>query len=140
MKNLLRKQKNNLLLVSYYFPPLGMGGVQRVAYLSSHLSRLGWNVTVLTVKPFEYPAYDWTIAEKLPQSVRVLRVTPIEQKIPKRIVSGVAARGMENDSGHTGTGIAGWAMLPDNKILSIAGMLKSIQAVVRQVRQYNLAD
>jgi glycosyltransferase involved in cell wall biosynthesis len=111
-----------------------MGGVQRVAYLSSHLSRLGWNVTVLTVKPFEYPAYDWTIADKLPQSVTVLRATPIEQNIPKRIVSGVAARGMETESAHAGSGTAGWAMLPDNKILSIAGMLNSIQTVVRQVR------
>ena len=123
-----------MLLVSYYFPPLGMGGVQRVAYLSSHLSRLGWNVTVLTVKPFEYPAYDWTIAEKLPQSVRVLRVTPVEQKIPRRIVPGVAAGGMKTASERAGSDTAGWAMLPDNKILSIAAMLKSTQAVVRKVR------
>lgn len=105
-----------------------------MAYLSSHLSRLGWNVTVLTVKPFEYPAYDWTTIERLPRSIRVLRATPIEQNIPKRIVSGVAARGNETESERAGSGTAGWAMLPDNKILSIAGMLISIQAVVRQVR------
>ena len=111
-----------------------MGGVQRVAYLSSHLSLLGWNVTVLTVRPFDYPAYDWTIAEKLPRSVRVLRATAIEQKIPKRITFGVAAGGIETESKRAGFGPAGWAMLPDNKILSIAGMLRSIQAVVRQVR------
>jgi glycosyltransferase involved in cell wall biosynthesis len=111
-----------------------MGGVQRVTYLSSHLVRLGWNVTVLTVRPFEYPAYDRTIAEKLPRSIRVLRVTPIEQRIPKRLFSEAGDRGEDAESERAGPGTAGWAMLPDNKILSIAGMLRSIRAVVRQVK------
>ena len=36
------------LIISYYFPPVGGGGVQRIVKLIKFLSRSGWNFTVLT--------------------------------------------------------------------------------------------
>ena len=39
----------NLLLVSYYYPPLAGAGVFRPLRLSKYLPRHGWNVTVLGV-------------------------------------------------------------------------------------------
>jgi len=120
--------------VSYYFPPLGMGGVQRVAFLSSHLERLGWNVTVLTVKPLEYAAYDNTIAEMIHPAVRILRLNSVEGKIPRRLVSSVSGKGTHGRPDAAGSGMSGWVMLPDNKILSIAGMLGSIRRIVEYAR------
>ncbi|MFC1730322.1 glycosyltransferase [candidate division KSB1 bacterium] len=50
--------KKRLLLISYYFPPLGMGGVQRAAKFAQYLPEYGWDVTVLTVRDIAYYARD----------------------------------------------------------------------------------
>ena len=44
--------KNNLLIVTYYWPPSGGSGVQRWINLSNELTNLGWNVSILTTKMF----------------------------------------------------------------------------------------
>ncbi|MEE9442785.1 MAG: hypothetical protein V3V99_08970 [candidate division Zixibacteria bacterium] len=63
----------SILIIAYYFPPLAMGGVQRIAKLTKYLPQLGYNVHVLTVKPIKYPAYDNSLLEELPDSVRMYR-------------------------------------------------------------------
>ncbi|MEW6015823.1 MAG: hypothetical protein AB1690_10915 [Candidatus Zixiibacteriota bacterium] len=47
-----------ILLISYYFPPLGMGGVSRATVLHRYLPQYGYQVFTLTVKPILYPEYD----------------------------------------------------------------------------------
>lgn len=55
-------QKNKtILLIAYYFPPLGMGGVGRSYALFRYLPDYGYNVIVLTVKDILYPHYDYTL-------------------------------------------------------------------------------
>ncbi len=61
------------LIIAYYFPPLGMGGVQRMAKLAKYLPRFGYNVRVLTVKPIRYPAYDPSLLDELPAQVEIFR-------------------------------------------------------------------
>jgi len=61
------------LIIAYYFPPLGMGGVQRMAKLARYLPDFGYNVKVLTVKPVRYPAYDRTLLDELPAEVSIIR-------------------------------------------------------------------
>lgn len=39
------------LLIAYYFPPLGLGGVQRMCKLAKYLPECGYDVTVLTGTP-----------------------------------------------------------------------------------------
>lgn len=53
----------NILLIAYYFPPLGMGGVGRSYALFRHLPNHGYRVTILTVKNIVYPEYDHTRLE-----------------------------------------------------------------------------
>ncbi len=64
---------NPILLVSYYFPPLGLAGTARAVYLANTLSAAGHAVTVLTVKPIAYPAYDASLLDRLDPRVRVVR-------------------------------------------------------------------
>ncbi|MBZ0203818.1 MAG: glycosyltransferase family 4 protein [Ignavibacteria bacterium] len=47
-----------VLVISYYFPPMGMGGVQRTAKFVKYLSHFGWQPYVLTVTPKMYLASD----------------------------------------------------------------------------------
>ncbi len=47
----------NLLVVAYYFPPCGGGGVVRVKSFVRYLRDNGWRPLVLTVKEKYYPAF-----------------------------------------------------------------------------------
>lgn len=62
-----------VLAIIYYFPPLGMGGVQRMAKLIKYLPQNGYRVVVLTVKPIRYPACDQSLLMELPGEVRIFR-------------------------------------------------------------------
>ena len=62
-----------ILMIAYFFPPLGMGGVQRMMKLAKYLPRFGFDVHVLTVKDVRYPAYDETLLSELPESVTIHR-------------------------------------------------------------------
>ncbi|SYZ72764.1 putative Group 1 glycosyl transferase [Candidatus Zixiibacteriota bacterium] len=59
----MAEKYRRVLLVSYYFPPLGMGGVGRPLGLFKYLPRFGFDVTVLTVKKILYPEYDHSLLE-----------------------------------------------------------------------------
>ena len=48
----------NVLIISYYWPPSGGPGVQRVLKFCKYLSGFGWNPIVLTVEDGEFPAID----------------------------------------------------------------------------------
>jgi glycosyltransferase involved in cell wall biosynthesis len=55
----------NVLIISYFFPPLGGPGVQRIAKFVKYLPDFGWNPIVLTVKNIEYIAYDKTLEKEV---------------------------------------------------------------------------
>ena len=48
----------NVLIISYYWPPSGGPGVQRVLKFCKYLSGFGWKPIVLTVEDGEFPAID----------------------------------------------------------------------------------
>lgn len=54
-----------VLVLAYYFPPLGMSGVQRTLKFVKYLPAHGWQPTVLTVEPRAYFAHDDTLLEEL---------------------------------------------------------------------------
>lgn len=64
-----------LLLIAYYFPPLGGAGVQRSAKFAKYLTRLGWRVEVVSVvpPPFE-PEDDTLLADVTSEAITVHHV------------------------------------------------------------------
>lgn len=54
-------KNKTILLIAYYFPPLGMGGIGRPYALFRYLPDYGYNVIVLTVKDILYPQYDYSL-------------------------------------------------------------------------------
>ncbi len=69
----MRMSKKKVLIISYYFPPLGMGGVQRVSKFVKYLTSFGWEPVVLTVKEIEYFAFDSSLLDEIPDEVKVFR-------------------------------------------------------------------
>ncbi|MBU0984791.1 MAG: hypothetical protein KKA42_13025 [candidate division Zixibacteria bacterium] len=86
-----------VLLICYYFPPLGLGGVGRPLNLYRHLPEFGWDCHVLTVKPVAYRAYEPELLEGLERSKifrsgsrdpqRLMYLLGVRTIKPKRIAS-----------------------------------------------------
>jgi len=55
----------NVLVIAYYFPPMGLSGVQRTLKFVKYLPQFGWQPTVLTVTPTGYYAQDYTLLEEI---------------------------------------------------------------------------
>jgi hypothetical protein len=63
-----------VLLVSPHFPPDSTAGAHRVRLLAPHLSKYGWEPTVLTCDPSAYEGrLDLALPAMLPDSLRVVR-------------------------------------------------------------------
>ena len=71
--NAVLNPKKKILIISYYFPPLGMGGVQRVSKFVKYLPSFNWEPVVLTVKDIEYFSQDSSLLDELPAGVKVYR-------------------------------------------------------------------
>ncbi len=66
------------LIISYYFPPSGGPGVQRVLKFVKYLPELGWQPVVLTVKDGDFPARDESLLNEVPHDVQVHRTDIFE--------------------------------------------------------------
>jgi glycosyltransferase involved in cell wall biosynthesis len=64
-----------VVIVSYYFPPSGGPGVQRVLKFVKYLPEFGWDPAVLTVRGADYPARDESLLAEIPSSVPVVRTS-----------------------------------------------------------------
>jgi glycosyltransferase involved in cell wall biosynthesis len=97
-----------LLLVSYYFPPLGGSGVFRALRLAKYLPRAGWSVSVVTVDARVRALKDPSLAADVPPETTVVRARSIEPRTPlialHRAGLGRLARRIEP-----------WFLLPDDQ-------------------------
>jgi glycosyltransferase involved in cell wall biosynthesis len=68
-----------VLVIAYYFPPLGLSGVQRTLKFVKYLPQFGWHPTVLTVEDRGYFAKDeHMLAELEGLPVQVLRTHSLD--------------------------------------------------------------
>ncbi len=64
-----------VLVIAYYFPPLGLSGVQRTLKFVKYLHLFGWHPTVITVGETGYYAKDETLLKEISPRIRVIRTT-----------------------------------------------------------------
>ena len=67
-----------VLIVSYYFPPSGGPGVQRVLKTVKYLPQYGYEPIVLTVADADYPAVDESLMDSIPRATKVVRTKILE--------------------------------------------------------------
>ena len=67
-----------VLVISYYFPPSGGPGVQRVLKTVKHLREFGYEPTVLTVADGAYPQHDASLMADVPEGVVVHRTKALD--------------------------------------------------------------
>jgi glycosyltransferase involved in cell wall biosynthesis len=111
--------EKKVLVIAYYFPPLGMGGVQRTAKFVKYLPQFGWKPYVLTVKDVEYMAKDDSLLNEIPPQVRIVRTGSFDPLrivfLTKRALGRTAKKNAVTNSGGRSLGFS-WLFFPDNKV------------------------
>ncbi|MBK8848195.1 MAG: glycosyltransferase family 4 protein [Bacteroidetes bacterium] len=64
------------LIITYYWPPAGGGGVQRWLKFSKYMRSNGWEPVIFTPDKPEIVAHDESLAKQIPEGIEVMR-TPI---------------------------------------------------------------
>lgn len=102
-----------VLVFAYYFPPLGLSGVQRIARFVKYLPESHWTPVVLTARPAGYFAFDHGLRDEL--DARGIEVHETRSADPTRVfgrrpVAFPAERGRRMFAG-----VSQWIFVPDNK-------------------------
>lgn len=75
----------NVLTIAYYFPPMGLSGVQRISKFVKYLPDYGWNPIVLTTNKAPYYAFDDSLLnELLERNIQIYRTDEDITKILKK--------------------------------------------------------
>jgi hypothetical protein len=65
-----------VLFIAYYFPPMGLSGVQRTLKFTRYLKDYNWDVTVLTANKTGYFAHDTSLLREVEESgIKVVRTS-----------------------------------------------------------------
>lgn len=77
-----------VLIITYYWPPAGGPGVQRVLKFAKYLPEFGWEPIILTVENGEYPAIDESLLNEIPAAIKIYKTKSFEPFILYRKFSG----------------------------------------------------
>src|SRR4051812_29830714 len=118
-----------LLVVAYYFPPIGGIGSIRLARFAEHLPEFGWDVTVLAPKATPHAADPWL---RYPEE-HVVRSRSIELTRLKQLVPRVRAHGDGGDGpARAAARAAGRLLYPDPQIGWFPGAIAAGRRAVRR--------
>jgi glycosyltransferase involved in cell wall biosynthesis len=67
------KPMRKVLIITYYWPPAGGGGVQRWLKFVKYLRSFGWEPIVYTVENGDYPFTDLSFKDELPSDLEVIK-------------------------------------------------------------------
>ena len=81
-----------VLIIAYYFPPLGWSGVQRTLKFVKYLRDFDWDPIVVTVGETKFSILDKSLEDELPKGIKIIRVDDIVLKdvtdVMKRQIKG----------------------------------------------------
>ena len=120
------------LIVSYYFPPAGGGGVQRVLKLCKHLPAFGWDVDVLAPDDPKWVAHDPGLAAEIPAGTVVHRARyrgPSDERPAADVLAGAdGLRGVATRAGLYGRQL----LVPDPRVVWVPDAARAAVRIVRE--------
>lgn len=135
-----------VLIISYYFPPSGGPGVQRVLKFTRYLPDSGWRPVVLTVpEDAHFPARDETLMKDIPEAATIYRAPIVEfydlyRKITGRAGSGAAVdidtvqRADESMRERIIRAIRASVFIPDGRVGWMPGGLRTGRVAAEQTK------
>lgn len=133
----------NVLLLCYYFPPMGMGGTQRSAKFVKFLPKFGWRPFVLTVKEVQYYAHDESLLDDLKNATIIRTESWDPLRLLARFSKASSRKRTESESGTSSRSktflnflnqfFVSWLLIPDSKILWLPfAIYTSLKEIRRQ--------
>ncbi len=105
---------HNVLVMAYYFPPMGLSGVQRVAKFVKYLPDFGWHPYVVTTGPTLYYAKDESLMDEVAESGATIFRTEPSARMKKLLESGTVKMPRERLR-RTASRLSSAFFIPDNK-------------------------
>ncbi len=78
-----------VLIITYYWPPAGGPGVQRILKFVKYLPEFGWEPIILTVAKGEFPAIDESLHSEIPAECLVYKTRHLEPNIMYKSFTGM---------------------------------------------------
>ncbi|MCS7081422.1 MAG: glycosyl transferase family 1 [Bacteroidetes bacterium] len=119
-----------LLVLAYYFPPMGLSGVQRTLKFVKYWADFGWRPIVITVEPGGYFAFDETLLEEL--EGRAVEVRRVPSWDPTRLFGSRTVVQMPERRRARWSRWSQWLFVPDNKIGWLWPAEQEAEALIRQ--------
>lgn len=69
-----------VLIVAYYFPPLGWSGVQRTLKFVKYLRNFGWEPIIVTVAKTKFSVLDESLLDEIPKDIEIIRIDDMKFK------------------------------------------------------------
>jgi hypothetical protein len=125
---------NKVLIISYYFPPMGMGGVQRTLKFAKYLKNYGWQPYVLTDSPKKYYAVDEFLLDEAINNGIIIERTGKNLFNLNQVVTKVPKEGFRKLKSR----ISQFFFIPDSKIRWKKKALKKIDEIWKKYNGFNL--
>ncbi|HQM37177.1 MAG TPA: glycosyltransferase family 4 protein [Candidatus Marinimicrobia bacterium] len=77
-----------VLILTYYWPPAGGPGVQRILKFAKYLPEFGWEPVILSVENGDYPAIDESLCWEIPDGLQVYKTRTVEPFTTYRKITG----------------------------------------------------
>lgn len=109
--------RRRLLIVCYFYPPLGGGGVHRVLGFTRHLPAHGWDCTVVCAGEEDYWVKDPSLADQVHPATEVVRVTGGSALAALLRLRRGGASGRRSGAAFAGLrSLSDWWLLPDSYV------------------------
>ncbi|GEM_PF-964764 len=120
----------NCLIVSYYFPPTGGAGVQRIVKLIKYASRKAWRFTVITAEESSnFQPRDSSLLSEIPQGTKIIRAEAI---LPAQKFRLVKNTNLFNKSAYWKRWLGAFVHIPDSRKSWNIEVKKSIDREMRK--------
>lgn len=88
-KNKINKRKK-VLVLAYFFPPIGGAGVQRTLKYVKYLRDFGWEPVVVTAGKSDYFAKDESLLKEIPEEIEIIRIDDfVDEKLSTQFLNGL---------------------------------------------------
>lgn len=132
-----------VLLITYYWPPSGGAGVQRVLKTAKYLRSFGWEPIIFTAQDAAYPILDESLLQDVPQGLEVVKGPIWEpydlykkftgQKEKKQVYSGfMSDQGKQSFTQKLSIWIRGNFFIPDARKFWIKPSIRFLHEYLRE--------
>jgi glycosyltransferase involved in cell wall biosynthesis len=126
-----------VLIIAYYFPPMGMGGVQRAVKFVKYLPEFGWKPIVVTVKDVAYYANDNSLLKEV-ESANIIRTESLDplrlykktSKLKRQSIKKISNQKF-SFSGKINQYLLPFLILPDSKVLWLPWAISAAEKIIK---------